>query len=180
MKNLNLIYKHGHFYDSATRKRIHLKDGAEFVFVGNSNSFLEIDPLNPPHDRKGIRDTPTMEKAVSSIKNLEWYAKILPARTKLRFRIGISKPKTENEDRFYDFELILLEDLYIYSKTDWKKSTLPALYDCSCEVYANPSHNIDFFEPVYGKSLSDIYGKTCVFFLQTSELLVAMLSTNLK
>ncbi len=169
MKNLNIKYKHGHLYDITTGQRIHLEDGAIFALQGDSSNFMEQDPLNNAVPDSRIRNYEEIKSAVLNQKKLKSYAKILDAGTKLQFTIGITKTKTKEEARRYHFVCELLEDLYLYKKNGWKNNTPAALFECHCVVSENPSDNVEFFEKVYGVSLSNLFEKTCMLFFSNQR-----------
>lgn len=169
MKNLDIKYKHGHLYDLTSGKRVHLKDGAQFSLQGDDDNFMSTDPLNGSIPEDKIRSAEEMEASLLAIKNIKSYAKILDAGTRLQFRIGITKTKARGEAKQYHFECKLLEDLYFYKKEGGNENKLAGMFECHCIVDANPSDNIEFFEIVYGNTLSNLFEKTSMLFFSNQR-----------
>lgn len=81
---------------------------------------------------------------------------IFDRNTSLFFEIKIKQKQ-------YIFEVKLLEELYAFKKKEWKNKTL-RLYDCYCKVVNSTGEQIDYFEPIYGKSLNELYKNTYIHF----------------
>lgn len=157
MKNLNVIYDHGNLYDKNTKKRIHLKNNAEIVIVGNERDFLIEDPLERDIT---ILSSKEKEAKLLLISGLTEYKKLLEKGNYLFFDIKLS-PKNHKRKIQSQFKVELLEDLYAYKKSNWKrKKTL--LFNCSCKLVDNPSKDIKYFEELKGISLNNIYEITFV------------------
>ena len=157
MKNINAIFKNGNLYDKITRKRIHLKDGVEIVIVGNKKNFLEKDPLNIDID---ILEEQEKKTQLLKIQGLLEYKKILEKGNKLFFNIKLTRKDIKKKIKS-QFEVELLEDLYVYRKSSWPKDK-NQLFDCACKLIGNPSNDIDFFEVIEGFSLNNIYEMTFI------------------
>jgi hypothetical protein len=164
MKNLNVIYKHGHLYDTVTQKRLILKDGATFSLQGDNTNFLFEDELNLPFSDAQIRNSSEVLRSLKSDKDLKSYYLLLPVGSKLSFRIGISKTKTEDENREHYFEVTLLEDLLMYLKIGVKEDIKPSLFECNCVVNKNLYESVEFFENIYASSVNNAFGKTCMMY----------------
>ncbi|MFM2224286.1 MAG: hypothetical protein RJA07_488 [Bacteroidota bacterium] len=63
----------------------------------------------------------------------------------------------------HEFEVELLEDLYMFLKSEWKNQE-GKLYDCACVVRGVTTNSIVFFEEVNAKSLNEVYKKTYVHY----------------
>lgn len=164
MKNLNVIYRNGHFYNKENEKRIIFKEENSYSIQGYKNSFLLEDPLNEKHKSEEILDADAMKADILNIKELESYALLLPAGTKLQFHLGTLKKAAENQHNYFRFELELLEDLYLYRKKTMKAGN-KRLNDCKCVIYKETTGNLQNFEKVYGNSLNNAYSQTCMLYL---------------
>ncbi|MFK8010070.1 MAG: hypothetical protein AB8H03_27190 [Saprospiraceae bacterium] len=168
MQNLNIIYKHGHFYDVKTEKRIHFKDGANFSLQGEDRHFETSDPLNQQFTKSEILDSNQKLKSVISSKKVKRLALLFKAGAEFKFRLGLSKRKTEDESMNYWFLVKTLEDLYLYSNKV-KGDSPPSLLDCRCVVSHVMSENIDYFEPLYAESLNKAFIKTSTFYFSSQR-----------
>ncbi len=156
MKNLNAKYKYGHLWDKTTGKRIILKDNSEILIAGDNNCF-EIQDLNN-HPIIPLSKSKILEK-VKLTDNLSKYQIILDRGSILYFEIKVTLKKEDMERIECVFEVELLEDLYIFTKTTWK-NTLPNLFDCACAVRSEVTNRLEFFEPIFAYSLNNAYEKT--------------------
>lgn len=156
-----IIYKNGHFYDKSSKQRLSLRNGAELLIAGDDFLFEETEPAGiKPKELSSQLDLANELKKLFSQKMVLKYEKLFNSGKKLYFYISIS---TDIEKFKYEFEVELLEDLYVHIKPDWQKQE-GRLYDCACKVINCVSKNIDFFEPVYGRSLNELYKNTYVHF----------------
>ncbi len=156
MESKNLIYKNGHFYDSISKKRVGLMDGAEISIVALPKYFTSVPPvgtyplkvLNQGQKEFKIRNEPGLAK----------HKKIYDKGDFLYFSI----PRTDGKKTiFHEFKVELLEDLYLYLKKNWKQQE-EKLYDCACIVKENISRTIDYFEEINAESLNEAYKYTFV------------------
>lgn len=69
----------------------------------------------------------------------------------------------ENAETHHEFEVELLEDLYMFIKDDWKIQE-GKLYSCACIVRKTMTNSIAFFEKVYAQSLNEVYKNTYVHY----------------
>lgn len=168
MKTYNSIYKYGHLYDKETGKRILIKENAEIALVIESDekSLYKIDPMNNPNDEGNKPRRPSDLLAQIQAERFFHYEKILSANEHLFFVIKAGE-KDENGKRPFAccFQVTLLEDLYMVWKDD--KTEIGEFFNkdnrsCSCIVDRLMYGEIEeqYFEPIYGSSLSDVYTLT--------------------
>lgn len=154
-----LIYKNGHFYDTVTKERLEIKEGAEFSITCSGNDdFFAASPAGN-YMVVGLNGAELLKQLKSDI-NISSYSKRYDKAEKLYFSITRIIQK---EVIIHEFEAELLEDLYFFHKKSWKNDDY-RLYDCACKLNANTSKTIDFFEPVYAKSLNELYKNTFVHY----------------
>jgi hypothetical protein len=161
MKSINVVYQNGHFYDKETKQRIALKKGEEFLIAGSEKGFeIDLPPAGQKANSQTDKNAKTEKEVTEAYEkgiNHETYSlfkKVLDAGKQVFFQISLS-------GILYSFRVELLEDLYIYQKVKGKNYRL---MDCSCCSTDNIESNIGFFEPVYGKSLNDVYKCTYVHY----------------
>jgi hypothetical protein len=168
MKSFNAIYKHGHFIDKETGKRLIPQQGFEFVIIAEPNSLLEFD------------DKLTVANPMSSEEKKLWafnqfgegsYIKIGDAGDQLFFRIGNSKVAKGDESNRYILLCLLKEDLYLYllkdrmgeSPNDWR------LAECICELEKCLDGNLLLSEFIKADSLNKLFSHTVQFFFPTQR-----------
>lgn len=156
MESRNLIYKYGHFYDSVSKKRMTLVDGAEICIVALPGSFTD-GPHVGPFPLKVLNQT-EKEFEIRNEPDLVKHNRIYKKGSFLYFYISRSHGK---ENVTHEFKVELMEDLYLFLKKGWKQEKL---YDCSCIVRENISGTIDFFEEIHAESLNEAYKNTFVHF----------------
>jgi hypothetical protein len=158
MESKNLIFKNGHFYDSRTKERIGLADGADICIVALSGCFTSVSPVG----------TYPLKILNQRQKELEIYNESDLARCKKIYDMGaflyfsISR-STNKKTVTHEFKVELLEDLYLYLKKTWKQQE-EKLYDCACVVRENISRTIDFFEEINAGSLNEAFKYTFVHY----------------
>lgn len=153
MESKNVFYRNGHFYDERTQQRITLQDGARVCIVSYSGVFKEAEPAGnhtKPLSKKDLEDKIKNDDSISN------YRCLLKRGILLYVEMSVNSEK-------YIFEVELLEELYAHLKSHWKLQE-GRLYDCSCIIRKELGNKIDFFEPVYGKSLNEVYKNTYVHF----------------
>ena len=156
MKAFNAIFKYGNLYDPDTQKRILIEDGSQISITLDEKNILLDDPniklptpLNPEQKRNEVINSDKAFKAWKLFENNHL----------LYFHITAGVKKQNTTDRiFSSFSVRLLEDLYIYKKTENAENV--RLFDCHCIVESCLNQSIDFFEPLYATSLNDAYTKT--------------------
>lgn len=150
MKSINLIYKNGHFYNADSKKRILFKDGEEFCIVSKKTDFGEA-----PSAGRVPKKILSSEELLNLLKKkgITDFHKICKKNDILLFSI--------HTDKTYTFKVLLFEDLYLYRH---EKGSDYKLFDCQVKTIENVEDYIDFFEPVYGKSLSDVRKCTYVHY----------------
>jgi hypothetical protein len=168
MKSFNVIYRHGHFIDKETDKRLIPQQGSEFVIIAEPNSLLEFD------------DKLTVAKPMSSDDKKLWafrqfgkgnYIKIADAGEELLFRVGNSKVAKGDESNRYILLCSLKEDLYLYllkgklgkRPNDWR------LADCICELKECLEGNLLLSENIKAESLNKLFSHVVQFFFPTQR-----------
>ncbi len=159
MEARELIYKHGHFYDAQSKKRVELAEGSG-VSINIENRLSDSVPAGtwPLKVVNGIEKEESIKKEIG----IKSYHKILSSGSSLFFSISRGGGKKKI---IYEFRVELLEDLYFYLKVFWKKKD-ERLYNCACVVRENTTKNIDFFEEVNAISLNEIYKNTFVHYFE--------------
>ena len=113
MKGFKAIYKHGHFIDVETNKRLIPVQGEEYTITAKESAFKTED--------KDIKLM--LPDSLNSLAKENWinkkygdgnYIQILSANEQLFFRVGISKRDARDESHEYIFLCTLKEDLYLY------------------------------------------------------------------
>ncbi len=155
MESKNLIYKNGHFYDKHTKHRLDIADDAELTIVALEGCFLKTEPVGTWFTDEPL-DSASLEKLIAKDPVVGEYKKIMDAGKRLYVHI------THN-GKYYQFEVLLKEDLYVYLPVKSKKDE-GKLYDCACIVTANTNKGIEFFEEIKGKSLNEVYKNTFVHY----------------
>ena len=97
---------------------------------------------------------------MSQLKDVKKYHFLLVKGTRLYFDVNLTKLKSAGEESHYRFWIELLEDLYLHTCNNWQSEKSPALYGCHCKVDKEGSGNLDFFEPIYAKSVNEVISKT--------------------
>jgi hypothetical protein len=160
MESKDLVYKYGHFYDKTTGKRLGLKEGALFCIQASKNDFVSFSGVGKLP--KKIFDSHEKELLLKNEPNLASYKKICSQGSFLYFSISrFGNPMNIN----HEFQVKLLEDLYVYLKRDWKRQE-DRLFDCARTVVADISETIEFFEEINAKSLNEAYKNTFVHFFE--------------
>jgi hypothetical protein len=158
MISKNLIFVHGHFYDRNTQKRVTLQDGANIYLVAAQESFSPVVPIGKLPEE--LLNTQDKEEAVRTTPGLEAYKKIGEAGDYLYFTIN----RKEGEIVLaHEFKVLLLEDLYLFLKREWKNQE-DRLFDCACVVKENISNTITYFEEINAGSLNEAFKNTYVHF----------------
>jgi len=153
MESRHVLYKNGHFYDEMTKKRIMLQDGAQVCMVSYSGVFKDTEPAGnyvKPLSKKQL------EEKLESDASIAAYQCLIERDKPLYVEMSVNSEP-------YTFEVKLLEELYTHIKSHWKQHE-GRLYDCSCVVQKELTGKLEFFEPVYGKSLNEVYKNTYVHF----------------
>jgi hypothetical protein len=163
-----VIFKNGHFYDKQTHERFELKEDAELAittneyYVAQTTSPGEIPEILKSSERLAIELR--KEKLYQNIRD---YQKLLCQGTVLHVWMSINQnsnktsDKADKQNQKYLFRIVLLEDLYVYIKSNWKEGRL---WDCACVVMDEPTNHLCYFEEIEGKSLNEVYKNTFVHF----------------
>jgi hypothetical protein len=159
MKAYNAVYKYGHLYDSETGKRILLADNSKFSVTVNAEDVLAVDPYNHEFE---LRDP---DSIIASLKEKKYKeaSKVLPAGSKIFFDISAGSKGKKTERLFCNFQVQLLEDLFIARKEAGGKYNI---MECHCVVEQCLSGNLNFFEPIYSYSVNNAYMKTYDFYFR--------------
>ncbi len=157
MISKNIIFKYGHFYDRETNQRISLVENTTYCILGDESTDFEIGkPVGRIQKEKSISTFRNELEEKEKAKKIDMFKLIFDRNTSLFFEINIKQNQ-------YIFEVKLLEELYSFKKKEWKNKTF-RLYDCYCKVVNSTGEKIDYFEPVYGKSLNELYKNTYIHF----------------
>ena len=159
METKDLIYKNGHFYDRTTQKRVRLTDGAQISITAAPEHFLPFSPAGA-WPLKILSHMDKLNLLLNEVKPSK-HKKIAGQGAFLYF--SINRHSKTKEIINHEFKVELLEDLYLFLKSDWKTQE-EKLYDCACVVRENTTKTIDFFEPVYAESLNEVYKYTFVHY----------------
>jgi hypothetical protein len=163
MKTYKVYFRHGHFIDLITEKRLILTQGEEYIISSTTDAF-SFD------DSKLNLETPlSSEKKLESIQN-EYrggeYKKILKSNDRLVFRLG--NPKKAKGDHYheYAFACTLLEDLYIYQKKGNKETFTSnwRLAKCRCVLDECLLGGLEVTEKIPAVSLNNLFSQTVMFY----------------
>ena len=158
MKAFKTIYKHGHFVDLESGKRLIPKQNMEFTITAEDGAFNEVDFKLVLQEPKSQEEKSS--EIIGKYRSMEAF-KILDKGTQLFFRIGNSKRIEGDESRQYIFLCTLLEDLYLFKIKD--KSGEEVLHwrlvDCMCELDQCLLGDLEVTEKIRGKSLSNLFSR---------------------
>ncbi len=163
MKAFKVIYRHGHFIDVETQKRLIPVQGAEYTISAVNNAFKTDD------DKLLISDTLNSTDKASWVE-MEYgkgnYAKIMCADEKLFFRVGNSKKVEGDENHQYIFVCTLLEDLYLYLLKNKSRNEVEhwRLADCKCILDKCLLGGLTLTERITAKSLNALFNNTVQFY----------------
>lgn len=150
----NAIFRLGHFYDTATNKRVELVEGTQVCLVAQPGGFSEPHPVG--HQPAAYR---TAEQMLTAVQQLPAFRKAwLFAKAGTELFFGLDRKK-------HIFRAVVHEDLYLYNCSNWKDKTDLYLFDCACAVVENINDSLSGFEPVFGASISDLYKTAYVHYL---------------
>lgn len=156
IQSKHLKFINGHFYDSINGKRVEIKDNAKICIVASGTDFV----TPPPVGRWPVepKTSEILENELRNESEIEKYKKIKDAGNRLFFQVN---RKDNSHVVHHEFEVELLEDLYLFKKKGWDEAEL---YDCVCVVRKNISGTIEMFEEVYGKSLNEVFKNNFVHY----------------
>jgi hypothetical protein len=170
MKLTGIIYKHGHFYDPATRQRIIIRNGAVLTIDVKQDDVLPFEPVGKQNrSGKELKEKYALfgllDKCAKEGKDFinlgdTRYNKIFNKGKHVYFAL---KRRKGSRIITHEFKVELLDDLYFYLK---KGKEEERLLDCDCVVRENTSKTLDFFEEIHGKSLSQVFKNTYVHFFE--------------
>lgn len=163
MKAFKVVYRHGHFIDKETKRRIILVQGAEYIITAAQEDFTAEDA------------TLKAEEPLSEGEKATWgenkfgegkYGRILKAGEKLFFRVGNSKRVKGDESSQYILLCSILEDLYLYlltgkkghSAEDWR------LAECKCVLEKCLLGGLTLTEKIPAESLNKLFSHTVMFY----------------
>ena len=163
MKAFKATYKHGHFIDLETGKRLIPVQNAEYTISASDNAFgSEDSKLKIPNTKNKEEKAAWAEREFGSKK----YSKIMDAGSQLFFRIGNSRKAEGDESKQYIFLCTLLEDLFLYQlkfrdgnkEEDWR------LADCKCHLEKCLKGGLTLSEKVPAESLNSLFSHTVMFY----------------
>jgi hypothetical protein len=157
MKNLEIIYENGHFYDLHTEQRIELADKAKVWIAGDDENFI----INLPPAGNQVADKKAEHaKIVLDLDKAKSEGREHPIYSDFK-SVLLEGKKIYFMAKQHRFEVELLEPLFAFRKNG---STKFNLCDCACKSISELDNKLSFFEPVYGKSLNDVYKCTYVHY----------------
>lgn len=163
MQTFKVHFRHGHFIDVITKKRLILTQGEEYIISSTSDAFSFDD------SKLNLENPLNSEKKLESIQN-EYrggeYFKILDSNVRLVFRLGNPKKLKGDENHEFAFACTLLEDLYIYqkkgntgtAKINWR------LAKCRCVLDECLLGGIEVTEKIPAVSLNNLFSQTVMFY----------------
>ena len=158
MKTKNAVYQYGHLYDELGQ-RILLAESSRIEIIFNERDVLPNDPYN---SELKARSTEEIKQALKKSKYIEGIC-ALKANSIVYFEISAGFKHKKKEHAIYKFQVRLLDDLYLARK---EKDKNYSITDCHCIVEKCLSKNLEYFEPIYGKSLNNAYMKTYDFYFR--------------
>lgn len=155
MDSIKIDYYHGHFYNSETKERLVLTEGAKYLLTYSDKASINVEFFQPPVK---LRDENEMKDEILSDPNITHIKKIKLQGDLLYFFISNNSLKENNEQLKESwFRIRLLEDLFLYSCKNWKNIELiekGKLFDCQCVVERSESEELPYFENIYAKSIT--------------------------
>lgn len=163
MKTFNVTFEHGHFIDNATGKRIIPVQGRSYVIASEDGNFRESDLVTRP-----IEVLSPSEKHAQFVQKYgaERIVNILPAGTRLFFRIGNSFRVQGDETFAFIFLCELLEDLYLYKIETRSAADRLAwrLTNCACQLVSCLQGDLAISEQLQAESLNALFRKVVNYF----------------
>lgn len=162
MKSFNTIFRNGHFYDQATKKRIIPINEKQYVIAADNDAFQLVDELMP--ENKPFLTEERIEFFKRKYNNN--IIKLLDKGQLLYFRLGLGTPSKSQKSLQYVFECKIVDDLYIYLPIGADK-TYPIswrLLDCSCHLTKSVIGGLTLSEKVTAKSLNQLFQHTVMFY----------------
>ncbi|WP_372744410.1 hypothetical protein [Lutibacter sp.] len=168
MKAYKTIYKHGHFIDLESGKRLIPIQNYEYTITADDNAFNEVDNKLVIKDPQNSLE---QEAHIISKHGVENCVNILEKGTQLFFRIGNSRSIEGDESRQYIFTCTLLEDLYLFKikGKSGEENKHWRLESCVCELDACLLGDLTISERVRGNSLSNLFDKTVQFYFSNQR-----------
>lgn len=168
MKAFKVIYKHGHFIDQETGKRIIPVQGEDYVITGAENSFtLEDMKLTITPSKDSDQKKKWAQKEFETSK----YHKLFDAGAQFIFRVGNSKMQKGDESKQYVFLCSLTEDLYLYllKEKEPKEPKNWRLARCNCKLEKCLLGNLSYFEKLEAESLNQLFTRTVMHFFSNQR-----------
>ncbi len=165
MKAYKVIYRHGHFIDVITQKRLIPVQGSEYMISADENAFNSEDLKF-----KIGKACDSEEKAaqVEKIYGRGYFEKIMNKDDRLFFRLGYSIVEKGDESHQYIFVCRLLEDLYLGLKFgkqgDEEKHW--GLANCQCVLEECLRGGLLLTEKIPAKSLNELFRNTVQFYFR--------------
>jgi len=164
MKAFKVVFKHGHFIEVNTNKRILPRQGGEFIITANEEDFERFDYKIATREPLDIG---VQAKTVFAKYGEQNVIKIRNRGEKLVFVISNSQRVPGDESRKYVLVCHLLEDLYVYHKKNkperykfenWK------LASCVCEVDSCADGGLQISEKITADSLNKLFSHSVNFY----------------
>lgn len=173
MKAVNITFKHGHIYDSDSKQRLIIREDVNYILIFDKQSDIEIGKFEASAPLK------TGSEIINSLKQSGSVTHIKKIADKGSFFYFFISESDENDADSDDnsiiwhtkkqawFRIKLLEDLFLYSSSDFKNKELRdkgKLTSCACVVDKSEDNELPFFEEVHAKSLTSVVKKTHIHY----------------
>ncbi len=163
MKAFKVIYKHGHFIDVESKKRLIPVQDEEYIITASEKAFKVEDTKLKVGDVRNRQ-----EKAVWAEREFGEgnYYKLMNEGEKLFFRVGNSRRIQGDESHQYIFLCELREDLYLY-RLKGKKGDQEEhwrLANCICVLESCLLGGLTLTEKIPAKSLNALFSNTVQFY----------------
>lgn len=163
MKKYNVVYIHGQFVDTETKKRLIPKQGHEYEICASEGSFRDYDPRLLSVTPLSSQEKEEKLKGDYGAGN---YKLLLKKGQRLFYRISNTKIIESDPGRQFVFLCTLLEDLFlVLSKS--KKGDDPShwhLSECACKLTDCLYGDLMILEHLPAPSLNKLYSDTVNFY----------------
>ncbi|KOY87811.1 hypothetical protein AD998_18220 [bacterium 336/3] len=167
MRSINITFQHGHIYDSETKERVIVEENINYILIFEREEDVKPAKFDKPEN---IRSEREIYDKIKDDPNVTSIKKLKSAGEHLYFFIieeNENKDKDEHTLKHSWFRITLLEDLFLYTRKDWKSKDLiegGRLEDCACVVDESTDDTLLFFEHIYAKSVTSAYKKTHIHY----------------
>jgi hypothetical protein len=175
MKAVNITFKHGHIYNTDTKQRLIVEEDVNYILIFEKEEDIQIGKFDEPFE---LRTGGQIKASILSNPCVTHVKKIADKGTHFYFYISADDEndiEVENTNRINTkhslFTITLLEDLFLYSSSDWKNQDLKdlgKLADCQCVMDKSEDYEMPFFEKIFAKSITSVVKKTHVHYFGNS------------